>query len=88
MAKDYRVFAHLEVLDSLPKSGKRRAAVIQFLQILGQVAHLGGDYERDDPDLDRTVSVSEISGFAITWWIDEPVLEVKVVDIKLAANKG
>ncbi len=82
MAKDYRVFVHFEALDGLPKTGKRRTAVIHFLEILGQVAHLGGDYERVNPATGRSISVSEIGGFAITWWIDEPVLEVKVIDIK------
>jgi hypothetical protein len=31
MAKDYRVFVHFEALDALPKTGKRRTAVIHFV---------------------------------------------------------
>ena len=82
MAKQYRVFVHLEALEILPKSGKRRAAVINHLQILGEIAHLGGDYVLKDPETGRPFNVTEVAGFAITWWIDAPVSEVKVVDIR------
>ncbi|NNC89734.1 MAG: hypothetical protein HKN82_14860 [Akkermansiaceae bacterium] len=84
MAKDYRVFVHLDALVTLPKTGKRRAAVIRYLQILGQIAHLGGDYEVKDPETGRPFNVSQVAGYAITWWIDGPVGEVKVVDITSA----
>ncbi len=84
MAKNYRVFVHLNALGILPKSGKRRAAVIEHLQILGQIAHLGGDYEVNDPETGRPFKVTEVAGYAITWWIDVPVGEVKVVDITSA----
>lgn len=81
MAKGYRVFVHFEALESLPKSGKRRTAVIQHLQIIGQIACLGGDYVVEDPQTGRPFNVTEVAGYAITWWIDAPVGELKVVDI-------
>ena len=84
MAKEYRVFVHLEALDTLPISGKRRAAVVDHLQILGQIAHLGGDYTVNDPETGRPFNVTEVAGYAITWWIDAPVGEVKIVDITTA----
>ena len=84
MAKEYRVFVHLKALDTLPGSGKRRAAVVAHLQILGQIAHLGGDYTIIDPETRRPFNVTEVAGYAITWWIDVPVGEVKVVDITAA----
>ena len=74
----------LDALATLPKTGKRRLAVIGYLQILGQIAHLGGDYEVNDPETGRRFNVSEVAGYAITWWIDAPVGEVKVVDITSA----
>lgn len=86
MARDYRVFVHLEALDSLPKTGKRRTALIGFLSILGDIAHLGGDYTRKDPETGRPFNVSEVAGYAVTWWIDAPVYEVKVVDIQPTAK--
>lgn len=81
MVRPYRVYVHLEALEALPKSGPRRAAVIAYIQSLENLAHLGGDYSREDPETGRPFTVSEVAGFAITWWIDAPVHEVKVVDI-------
>ncbi len=81
MARDYRVYVHFEALEVLPRTGKRRTAVVSFLQILGKIAHLGGDYSRTDPETARPYEVTEVAGFAVTWWIDAPADEVKVVDI-------
>lgn len=80
MARGYRVFVHFETLNTVPLRG-RRVAVIRFLQVLGEIAHLGGDYQRTDPETGRLFEVTEVAGFALTWWIDGPVGEVKVVDI-------
>ena len=88
MAENYRVFVHFEILDALPKSGKRRETVIRFLEVLGQIAHFGGDYEKIEPRTGRSVNVSEISGFAITWWIDAPAMEIKVIDVKPIGRTG
>lgn len=30
----------------------------------------------------RPFQVSLIAGFAVTWWIDYPAVEVKVIDIR------
>lgn len=81
MARDYKVFVHFRALESLPKTGKARFEVVRFLEILGEIAHLGGDHTRRDPETGRTFQVSEVAGFMITWWIDAPVHEAKVVDI-------
>ncbi|MCH7226428.1 hypothetical protein [Haloferula sp. A504] len=81
MARDYKVYAHVDALGLLPRTGRRRAAVLGFLQVLGKIAHLGGDYRRTDPETGRPYEVTEVAGFAVTWWIDAPVGEVKVVDI-------
>lgn len=82
MPRDYRVFVHLESLDALPRSGERRAAVIRFFRILGSIAHLGGDYQVVDPQSHRRLEVTHVAGYAVTWWIDGPVYEVKVVDVQ------
>ena len=85
MARDYRVVIDLEALDSLPRSGKRREAVIDFMRGLGKFAYLGGDFKLSDPETRRPFEVSVVAGFAITWWIDAPVNNVKVIDIRSAS---
>lgn len=34
-----------------------------------------------DPESSRRFEVTHVAGFAVTWWIDGPVYEVKVVDV-------
>lgn len=85
MPREYRVFVDLECLEMLPRSGKRRNEVVQFLLVLGSIAHRGGDYQMIDPESRRRYEVTHVAGFAITWWIDGPVDEVKVVDVRAAA---
>jgi hypothetical protein len=84
MARDYRVVIDLEALDSLPRSGKRREVVISYLRELSEIAHLGGDFQLSDPETQRPFEVSIVAGYAVTWWIDAPVHNVKVIDIRSA----
>ncbi len=86
MPRDYRVFVNLECLDVLKKTGKRREAVIGFFRVLGSIAHLGGDFQMIDPESSRRFEVTHVAGFAITWWVDAAVYEVKVVDVHPIAN--
>lgn len=82
MAGNYRVLLDIEAIEALPKSGHRRQSVLSFIKGLSQFAHLGGDFEVSDPEARRSFQVTTVAGFAITWWIDAPVSEVKVVDIR------
>lgn len=88
MARDYKVFVHCEALDVVPRAGRGRKAVLSYLQVLGKIAHLGGDYVRKDPESGRGYNVTEVAGFAVTWWVDAAVNEVKVVDIHRCEGKG
>ncbi len=82
MARNYRVLLDIEAIEVLPKSGRRRQSVLSFVKGLSQFAHLGGDFEVSDPETRRLFQVTTVAGFAITWWADDPVSEVKVVDIR------
>lgn len=82
MARNYRVLLDIEAIEALPKSGRRRQSVLSFVKGLSQIAHLGGDFEVSDPETRRPFQVTTVAGFAITWWTDDPVSKVKVVDIR------
>lgn len=82
MIHRYRVLIDLEAFDSLPRSGKRREAVFALISGLSDHAEIGGDFEVSDPMTARPFQVSLIAGFAVTWWIDYPAVEVKVIDIR------
>lgn len=79
--KRYKLFVHYETLEVLPKSGSRRQNLNEFFASLPDNAFLGGDFEEIDPESARLVWISEVAGFIISWWIDNPVKEVKIIDI-------
>ena len=85
MEHSYSVVVSLEALDILPRTGKRRESVLDYLKGLKDFAYLGGDFQLKDPESLRVVEVSLISGYAVTWWIDSPVNQVMVVDIRPAS---
>lgn len=82
MAANYQVYINSEVIQALPKSGKRRERLLHFITDLQNIAVEGGDFTLIDPETNRPFQVSILVGFAITWWIDEPVREVKIVDLR------
>jgi hypothetical protein len=57
-----------------------RIAVIRFLESLASDPFQTGDYAENDPS-DRTLHVKVVGPWAIVFWSDHPVCEVKVVQI-------
>ena len=84
MARNYDVVLNVEALDSLPRSGKRRDLVLSFIRDLSCTAHIGGDIQFEDELSQRPYEVNIVAGFAITWWIDAPANDIRVVDIRPA----
>ncbi|MEP2774926.1 MAG: hypothetical protein ABJQ29_09820 [Luteolibacter sp.] len=84
MTPVYRVLIDLDALASIPRSGQRRTSILAVIQGLSNHVDLGEDFEVTDPETARPFQVSCIAGFAITWWIDYPAQEVKVIDIREA----
>ena len=79
----YRVLITHEAL-SLPKpSASDRARLLRFLDQLSSNPDAAGDYhERDDAD--RIVQIKIIGRYALTYWADHAVREVKVTRIERA----
>ena len=81
----YQVFINQGALVSAPRSGPSRKAVMDFIRSLATDPHCNGDFaERDE--VGRTVYVKIVGRFAITFWADHPVSEVKVTHIQPADN--
>ncbi len=83
MNHDYRVYIHTESLSVLPRTGRRREAVLDYLDYLESNHHLAASSSYPDPESSRIYQVSTVSGFTITWWVDHPVMEVKIVKIEV-----
>jgi hypothetical protein len=81
--RPYQVYINQEALLSAPRSGPSRRAVTDFIHTLATDPHSTGDFAEKD-EVGRTVYVKIVGRFAITFWTDHPVSEVKVTHIKPA----
>lgn len=55
----------------------------KFIESLAKDPNQVGDYTEKDKS-DRQIEIKVIGQYAITYWADHPVREVKVTDIRLA----
>jgi mRNA-degrading endonuclease RelE of RelBE toxin-antitoxin system len=82
----YRVFLAREVVETLRKLPLRqRQELTKFIVSLEDSPFQQGDYtERDD--VDRRIEISILSRYALCYWADHAVKEVKVVDLRPAGS--
>lgn len=81
--RPYQVYINQEALLSAARSGPQRKAVMDFIRTLAANPHSIGDFAETD-GVGRTVYVKILGRFAITFWADHPVSEVKVTHIQPA----
>jgi len=60
--------------------------LLAFLDRLSRDPSLKGDYEERD-SVGRPVQIKVIGKYALTYWADHPVEEVKVTQIEIADGK-
>ena len=84
MPAGYKVFLLEEVFQSLDTLDYReRARALDFCIRLGNQPTLGGDFRERGSD-GRNHEVKIIGSFAVAWWVDDAVKEVKVVGFRAA----
>lgn len=86
MATGYTLYVRHEVyllLGRLPRH--QRSRILEFLDRLPADPVQHGDYEARSPE-GRPIHVKVIGAFAVLFWADHAVSEVKVVDIVPADN--
>lgn len=81
--RPYAVYINELALQTAPRSGPQRAAVMNFIRALASSPNLKGDFQERD-HADRIVQVKIIGKYAITYWTDHPVCEIKITHIKPA----
>jgi hypothetical protein len=81
--RPYQVYINQEALLSAPRSAPMRKAVMDFIRSLAADPHCTGDFAESD-EVGRTVYVKIVGRFAITFWADHAVSEVKVTHIQPA----
>lgn len=81
--RPYAVYINQSALDSSPKSGPQHTLVLNFIRWLADNPNFSGDFSEQD-DQGRTVFVKVVGRFAVTFWPDHPVAEIKITHIKPA----
>ena len=79
--KPYKVFLRLEVMQVLGAlQSAQRLRISKFIDTLADNPHQSGDYAEMD-ETARQIEIKVIGQYAITFWADHAVAEVKVTNI-------
>ena len=81
--RPYAVYIHQAALDSAPRSGDQQRLVMRFVRSLADNPFVNGDFSEKD-DVGRPVQVKVVGRYAIAYWADHTVCEVKITHIKPA----
>jgi hypothetical protein len=84
--KPYKVLITLDVLKLPRPSAPERHRLIAFLESLSAGPFQKGDYEETD-EIGRPVQIKVIGHYALTFWDDHAVSEVKVARIEKADKR-
>jgi len=79
----YRVLVSLVFLQQPKPPPRERALILAFLDQLQFNPNRPGDYEETD-SVGRRIQIKIIGKYALTYWADHAVKEVKVTNIELA----
>jgi hypothetical protein len=82
----YRVLIAKEVVAALANCSRReKSAITRFFDELADDPYRAGDYvERDE--IGRPIQIALVGKFALWFWADHAVKEVKVLDLTLAGS--
>jgi len=81
--RPYVIYINEVALASAPRLGVQREELMRFIRSLAKNPDTPGDFSEKD-QANRTVQVKIIGHYALTFWADHAVSEVKVTHIKLA----
>ena len=82
----YKVYIAHEVFSLARPANRDRDRIISFLEILCLNPFEKVDYEEND-DIGRTVQIKVLGHYALTFWADHAVREVKVTSIEKADSR-
>ena len=79
----YQVYLNIDLLGAVPKSGRQREEIMKFIYSLRQRPRTKADYTDKDASL-QIRQIKIIGDYAITYWLDDAVKSVMVVDVRPA----
>ena len=81
--EQYQVYLNIDLLEVVPKTGRQRQEIMKFICSLRDQPRTKGDYTDKDASL-QTRQIKIIGDYAITYWLDDAVKSVMVVDVRPA----
>lgn len=81
--RPYRVLISIEVLQLERPSRRERDSILSFLETLSSDPYQPGDYSEKD-EIGRAVQIKVIGKYALSYWPDHAVCEVKVIRVEKA----
>ena len=79
----YEVYLSVGLFDALPKTGTRRRAILDFIRSLHEQPNTPGDFVEQDAS-SREVQVKLVGGYAVSYWLDDPVKIVMIAKVEPA----
>ena len=79
--KPYKIYMALEAVEALQAvPWAQRARLSRFIDSLADNPTQAGDYAEKD-ETDRTIQIKVLGRFAIAYWRDDAVEEIRVVEV-------
>ena len=79
----YKVLVSIQILQLARPTPQDREKMLSFLESLAKDPNKAGDFEEHD-DIGRPVQTKIIGNYALTYWADHAVKEIKVVKVEKA----
>lgn len=84
MNPSYEIFLRTEAVEALRAiRGANRRQVAAFIDSLSANPSTEGDYQMRD-SANRDIQIKVLGEFAVTFWTDHAVREIKIIDIRCA----
>ncbi len=81
----YAVYVHEKVLNFLLTASRDRERILAFVRHLANDPYTHSDFE-DSYEIGRPLEVKLVGSYAVTYWADHAVKEVKVVNVEPAGS--
>lgn len=80
----YEIFLRSEAIEALSGiRGVSRKLIVVFIDSLASDPLQTGDYSVQD-STERDISIKILGSYAVTYWVDHPVKEIRITDIRSA----
>ena len=84
--QSYKVLVSIEILQLARPTRQDRERILSFLEGLATDPHRIGDFQ-ERVDTGRSIQIKIIGDYALTYWADHAVKEIKVTKVEKADRR-